>query len=647
MEVFKFFYFLIIKRRMYMKRNFFSMILVFVMILGLAPSSVLAAPATAESYHGDKGRGLVPGETVTFEQNVPINIVFLGYDQKTINKKAILDQLPSTYSPIVRYPAFYSLPGRDMGLKFDFKYDLSFASSKTTDAFFKYVKMIGVPSALTLFQQYYNDMENNVLDVPDTVLYVDAPSVEDWLNKNVTDKRANGYTIVFVNWYSRPDFKFHVYTKTDVVDPDTGYNFGQNRSSRKMIAWGGSNSRLWFYDLSAGPESWAGSYDVDNVDLSADDYRMPPIWEYTRHGYRNPSALSSDLGLVTRYVGIDLLFTTSPLYDPMVTAPEVNGDKVVHVNMMEDDVPASQGTDWINTSFIQKQLRKFEPYYDWQVNLTDINPIDDGAKNAFRIWSGVTSLDDCWDDYGDPFAELFCYFDTNRDTYIPAYTDADYVAPIHAFNTTVGNMGGYSNLLGFSDDNWVDGTQSYVFAFDTEDYRSLGYGFSTTVVHEGGHHFGMSHPHDGYDSESGQDFDATGDYYFANSGDESNTIMSYIDLSDEFGQFDQDNMYRWEMAGYLNWSNELAAQILAAPKSHSVQKYLASAENYAQQARSSFNRWNYLDAARSARSAYEQLSLAANKLGIPTPSMNQLMALRMAPSQNAPHEGDPIRFPDN
>jgi hypothetical protein len=632
---------------MYMKQKFFSVSAVFVLLLILIPSSVWAAPATAESYHGGNG-GLVPGETVTFEQNIPVNIVFLGYERNQIDKREILSQLPSTYSPVVRYPVFYGLPGRDMGLKFNFKYDLSFADSKTTDKFFKYVSRIGAPDAPTAFQIAYNDMENNVLDVADTVLYVDAPSVEDWLSKNVTDKRANGYTIVFINWYSRRDFKFHVYTKTDVVDPDTGYNFGENRASRKMIAWGGSNSRLWFYDLSAGPESWSGSYDVDNPDIDGDgtdDYRLPPIWEYTRHGYRKLSALSSDLGLVARYVGIDLLFTTSPLYDPMVTAPAVSGDKVVHVNMMEDD-PASLGTAWINTSFVQQQLHKFEPYYDWQVNLTDVNPIDANAQNAFRIWSGVTPLDDCWNDYGDPFAELFCYFDANRDTYIPAYADADYVAPIHAFNTTDENMDGQSGLLGFADDNWLDGTQSYVFAFDTEYYRSIGYGFSTTAIHEGGHHFGMSHPHDGYDSESGLDFDSVGDFYFAWSGDESNTIMHYMDLSDEFGRFDQDNMYRWEMAGYLNWSNELAGNILADPNSWRVQKYIAKAEVYAQQARRSFGQWDYLGAVRNARSAYEQLSLAANKLGLPTSPMSA-MALRVAPNQIAPHEGDPIRFPDN
>ena len=65
------------------------------------------------------------------------------------------------------------------------------------------------------------------------------------------------YTVFFHNWYGQPGFRFHVYTRTDVTDPDTGYNFGLVRASRKMVAWGGTPvasgpvRRLWFYDFSA------------------------------------------------------------------------------------------------------------------------------------------------------------------------------------------------------------------------------------------------------------------------------------------------------------------------------------------------------------------------------------------------------------
>jgi hypothetical protein len=83
--------------------------------------------------------------------------------------------------------------------------------------------------------------------------------------------------------------------------------------------------------------------------------------------------------------------------------------------------------------------------------------------------------------------------------------------------------------------------------------RGLGFGFSDTLVHEVGHHIGMSHPHDGYDSELGLDYGPGGATYFAWSGDESCTVMHYLALSASFGQFDMDNMYRWETAGYVNW----------------------------------------------------------------------------------------------
>ena len=55
---------------------------------------------------------------------------------------------------------------------------------------------------------------------------------------------------------------------------------------------------------------------VDDADLDGDDepdYRIPPAWEYGV-GYRPPRALTGDLAKLVRYVALDLLMTTSPLY---------------------------------------------------------------------------------------------------------------------------------------------------------------------------------------------------------------------------------------------------------------------------------------------------------------------------------------------
>ena len=404
-------------------KNRFFFLLNVALVLSLFPAS----PAAAK----DNQRGLQPGEFVTYEQNVPINIVFIGYPRDTIDKEQMLDVLPESYAPVVRYPQFYGLQGRDMGLSFEFEYQVTFAGQDLTNRFFRYLTQVGTVGEPTDFQGMYNDQENNVLDVTSPVLYIDAPSVEKWLARHI--EKEKGYTIVFINWYSRPDFSFHVYTKTDEPDLDTGYNFGEIRESRKMIAWGGGNSRLWFYDLSAGPEAWTDNWNVDTPDLDengAEDYRMPPIWEYDEDGYRDPSALSYDLGLVTRFVGINLLFTASPLYDPMATAPGPGGNRVVHINMFEDD-PDSVGSDFINTGGVTSEFENFQPYYDWEVNVVNL-PLEGEALRAFRIFAGLDTSEDCWSNFGTPFAQLFCYFDLHRAIYIPEYNEDDYVDRNHS-----------------------------------------------------------------------------------------------------------------------------------------------------------------------------------------------------------------------
>jgi hypothetical protein len=137
-------------------------------------------------------------------------------------------------------------------------------------------------------------------------------------------------------------------------------------------------------------------------------------------------------------------------------------------------------------------------------------------------------------------------------------------------SATAASLGDQFGLLGFADDNWVDGTQTHVFMFDAPEYRALGYGFTTTGIHEVGHHIGMSHPHDGYDSQQDIDFGPSGPFEFAWSGDESHTIMHYLSIANGFGRFDRDNAYRWETAGYLNWSNAILGDIMTHPKKDRV-----------------------------------------------------------------------------
>ena len=61
------------------------------------------------------------------------------------------------------------------------------------------------------------------------------------------------------------------------------------------------------------------------------------------------------------------------------------------------------------------------------------------------------------------------------------------------------------------------------------------------------------------------DYGPEGDFYFAWAGDESNSMMSYVDLNWDFSQFDRDNFNRFHAAGYIVNANAIAEDVLASP----------------------------------------------------------------------------------
>ena len=74
----------------------------------------------------------------------------------------------------------------------------------------------------------------------------------------------------------------------------------------------------------------------------------------------------------------------------------------------------------------------------------------------------------------------------------------------------------------------------------------------------------MSHPHDGFDWETGVDYEPTGPFFLAWAGDEHNSIMSYIDLNWDFSQFDRDNATPLPGGGVHHERERDRGEILAA-----------------------------------------------------------------------------------
>ncbi len=308
-------------------------------------------------------------------------------------------------------------------------------------------------------------------------------------------------------------------------------------------------------------------------------------------GYRAPSALSSDLSKVARYAAINLLFTSSPLYPPYLT-PELLPNAIdVRLNTYEGWPGVNASANYEKPAYFLSEERQLFPDVTMSAHQNDLS-FTGKARRCYELWLVPTPCYDNRPQYpGD--ANLFLYnalnlegrsvgrhFDAgNNDLARGGSGDSDssrtYPALGASYATTDDLASGF---LGFADDNWVDGTQSFVFSFVSQGVVDLGYGLTTTEIHEFGHHFGMSHPHDGFDPETGIDYEPTGPFFLAWAGDESNSMMSYIDLNWDFSQFDRDNAARQQAAGYIVNANVIAGRILQSRDSRKAASDLGAAD---------------------------------------------------------------------
>jgi hypothetical protein len=591
------------------------------LVVAIVAGLILGVPAVAAADRD----GLQPGGLTDFDERVTVNVVFVGLDEDDVPWNRVRSQLPSAGEPIVRSRAEYGIH-EPLGLDYSYDYKPYYTSRSWEDGFFAYLSSIAAPMPLTEWQQAYNDQARNALDVTSN-RWIDAPAVE----KRLIDTAPAGIdtrrpTIFFINWYGRSDFRFHVYAKTGEPDPDTGYDFGVLRETRKIVSWGGTTAddeetglgrrgtrRVWFYDLSAGPESWAGNWNVDDADLDGDevaDYRIPVIWEYG--SYRPRSALPRDLGRVVRYVGINLLFTTSPLYPPYFEADRLPPDVQLDVNTFEGLPGVDASREFITRGLFVGELSELPTGKGLSDEYQDLPLAGDFRRCFDAQYPAAPDAPPvpCFPRYSDdPEDNLFYASAFNLRRFLEG--DAHYEAALLNFATP-----DTSSPLGYADDNKLDGTQSGIFSFVSPGIVEAGYGLTTTMVHEYGHHSSLSHPHDGYDSEAGVDYEPTGDYFFAWLGDETNSMMSYIDLNWDFSQFDRDNSARQHASGYALIANRVAADVLRDRDRRKAQGDLEAADRSLRRAQSAIAAHDYGGMLAHTEAAYWSVRAGAAEAGV-------------------------------
>jgi hypothetical protein len=576
----------------------------------------MVARADAASY-----RHLDPGRPASLRERVPVNVVFIGIERDAINQKVFEKRLPSRYRPEHRIASAIQEKAKPLGLSYTYDYRLHFAPTAYENAFFTYLARKARTAPLTGWQHRYNAQFGR-LDI-DTNVVIDAPSVERWFAMHPpAGLSTTQNTVFFIDWFGRKGFRFHVYDKqadpdSDVVGLDAT---SLNQDSEFYVAWGGTAAndpedgrglvrRVWFYDLSAGPDYYSGNWDVTSPDDGlVPARRIPPVWEYGPGGFHETASLTDDLAALTRYVAIDLLFTPSPLYPILSTKAGIPSS--IDLDMNFYDLPGLRSLVEGSSVVVRRAFERLAPWIRFSAEADAADPLNVEHAACYAQWFGIIGPSCYLDRRYAAEANLMLFHSRNRQLFFDR--DSEYEAGGFVYHGPGNPL--INDCYATSDYDYVTGAQSFVYMFRGATCEAEQRGSIDFLTHEFGHHLGLSHPHDGYDSEETTDFGPFGEFAFAYVGTEVNSVMSYTLVNNDFGQFDIDNLARWWTEAYVRSANVLAGKLVAARRTSS----LARADVLVGTASSELANHRYLEAVGAAKRAYGLVRDAARAAGIAT-----------------------------
>ncbi|MDX6586250.1 MAG: hypothetical protein QOI31_723 [Solirubrobacterales bacterium] len=521
-------------------------------LLAVGAALALAGPATAAP---------LPAEpTVTAKTD----ILFIGFEEgdgaEQISLPEFRAYLPDTNEQVIRSEFDPDVGGPPpTGLTLEYQYKTAFAPANLEDRFFAYLERIGQPTPPTGDQLLYNNQAANELEIDDEILRIDGAKVEKWLLENLGSAPGLGNgknALVFINWHGRPDFRFHVFLPNG-RDPDTG------RDDRLIdpalgSEWGGTHGRLWFYDVSAGPDSTNWNLDdeeffrriASSLGDGFADIRIPPVWEM---GGGLPDYIVPDATTATYLLARFSLFVhhhSSPIYDPMTSLPDPGGKRIARMNLFQED-PLLPMSVYLDPDLALEGIQALQPYIPLESSLI-VRPLEGDDLEAYEIMSRsfgqVDMPDGCWKRYDSFYSQFYCYVAENLDEFAEA-GPADWALPMLLYEVSdeTSDTRGRFHPLGVATSAPNDKPYT-VFAQTIEGARAFAYGatpgigMTDVAEHEVGHHVGLSHEHDGWDGETNSPFGAyAATWMWALDG--CQCTMGYLNSSD-FGQFEMDAVDR-------------------------------------------------------------------------------------------------------
>lgn len=542
---------------------------VFIVASAVAGSLPVAGAAAADRQPPVDG----PAQ---LEATIDVNIVFYGIEPLAageIDTTKIDTAAMSSYfgevsrvDPFVDNPGFPSVP---YGL--NVRHNLVFAPPSAERRVFNRMAAMGRPTQRSVAQNLYNAQINNEVDVPDTVLMLDAPATEKML---IEESRRlpgirQGYTVVLMDWSKDPTFKFHSYDH-QFSDVETGNN--PTTTGYPTIAWGGTHGKLWFYDWSAGPEYTSAHWLVDD---NPDDLllpRIPPIWEID--DTPPPTAMAQYplwtwAYVIAIYLAQDAFFAPPRYaYDPADKTPLGSGDKTVPFSVFEGD-PTYRVSRHIDARGVVRDAEKLQPYEEWRYSVRQFPFTADVDRMLLTSLNGPfgnpVPPGSCVERNGWPsyFSEPFCFVEDNAALYAPRRNANDAVIPVLAIAVPTDPVVPRPYLA--LDSAGPSGEAGVVMAYTSPEMRQsvydevpLGWGIRNNEVHELGHFAGLAHP---FNACHPQLLFCGGNFGYWRIANSVHSPMNYFYPGLDFGQFDRDQVDRGTAAVYYTRSQAVLAEV--------------------------------------------------------------------------------------
>lgn len=607
----------------------------------LVPAAAAPAPAPAFTT-------LDPGKPAKLTEKIPVQVVLLGYEEDLVPRATLEEYLPNYARPQDRRRTHRSILRNlgdqvywddprippylaELGLHYTFDHEVTYTDAAYEDAFFDHLLAIGVDervrtgNGVSFPQHLYNQQPGRTVDITNN-LVINAERVERWL----LDHPAPGVdpsrnTVVLVNWWGRDDFRFHDYQPTAEKQSENGLNMPNYYWSGRMIAFGGTGahddanlgrpSRTWFHDLSAGPDLGTDNWVIDDTlgfgPDPATNTVYPPVWQYTEGGADDRIPLPDALGLITRFVAVNEFFANSPVYgydtDAHMTSDieldvTVHGNVAVSPSLLRDKVGGLLGRapklDVTRRPDAGPAAKCHEQFVRNQSCRPEANPATYPVDANFYL--GAQRERSQWQD-----------------------GSAGYEAPGFVYEAQRTRK-----WIGVAGDNWTDGNRTEVNSLLSPEWFEFGFGTTSTLIHEYGHHFGASHPHDGYETEWGPFTYAANDtsngfFHFVWVASEVNSVMSYLNVNNDFSQFDVDNYQRWQAARYLRAANMISAQVLRSARANAGAARLAQADASFTAAQQALHAHDYRNAEARAAEGYAHARAAAEAARVVIPTVDR------------------------